>query len=416
MRPWLGAIADDVTGATDLASYLVAEGVPTELSFGVPPGPVTVPEHGCLVVALKTRSVPAAEAVQQSVQAARRLLDAGVPRLYFKFCSTFDSTAEGNIGPVAAALAELVGSRVTLLTPSAPAHRRTVYKGHLFVGDQLLHESPMRHHPVNPMTDANLLRLLRAQTAAPVALLDRERLRTGGPDLAASLAELTPGTLLVVDAITDDDLMLIAGLADDLAAPLVAGSAGLVHALARAQPRGSPPAPPPVPDGPFAVIAGSRSAATTAQVAAYERSHPSYVVDPVRVADGEDVIGEARAFLARHWNDAPLVRASADVATAHQALGVERSAAVVEQTLAACAAEAVAVGMRRILVAGGETAGAVIERLRIQRVRIGASLDPGVCWCVTVSEPALGLVLKSGNFGSPDLFARAAGPAHAGWA
>lgn len=411
MRPWLGVIADDVTGATDLASYLVAEGVATALSFGVPAAGAEVPDDGCLVVALKTRSVPAAEAVEQSLRAARALRDAGVPRLYVKFCSTFDSTPDGNIGPVAAALADLVGCRVTLLTPSAPAHGRTVYKGHLFVGDALLQDSPMRHHPVNPMTDSNLVRLLGAQTRAPVALLDRDRLTQSGSTLVAWVAGIAPGTLLVTDAISDDDLMVLARLVEELGSPLVGGSAGLAHALARVRGRKRPATPPSIPDGPAVVISGSCSAATAEQVAWYRRSHPSYRVDPVRVAAGTDVVGEARAFVARHLAASPLVHAATtreEVAAAQRALGVTAAARLVEQTLAACAAEAVALGARRIVVAGGETSGAVLQRLGVRTVRIGPSLDPGVCWSITTTQPALGLVLKSGNFGSPDLFDRAA--------
>ncbi len=406
---WLGVVADDVTGATDLASHLVELGVPTVLCVGVPPAAPAVPEGGCLVVALRTRSMPAARAVEESLRAARMLLDAGASRLYTKFCSTFDSTADGNIGPIAAALAGLVGEPVTLLTPSAPGHGRTVYKGQLFVGDVLLHESPMRHHPVNPMTDANLVRWLAAQTSAPVGLLEREALLAG--EAADRVRRTAPGTLLVVDAITDDDLAALARLADTIRARLTGGSAGLAQAMARIRGQGSPSPPPSAPDGPYAVVCGSCSAATAEQVAYHRAAHPAYRIDPLRVADGEDVVGEAADFLARHLDRAPLVYAAGgpdEVAAAQRVLGVAQAARLVEQTLAECAARAVALGMRRLLVAGGETSGAVLQRLGVHTVRIGASLDPGVCWSVTTTRPELGLVLKSGNFGSPDLFTRAA--------
>lgn len=410
--PWLGIVADDVTGATDVAGFVVGEGVPTAMFFGLPAPGVDIPAADCLVVALKTRSIPAHAAVEQSVRAAEMLLAQGVRTLYFKYCSTFDSTAEGNIGPVAAALADLVDCPVTLVAPSAPRTGRTVYQGNLFVGTQLLSESPMRHHPINPMTDANLLRLLRPQTSRPLALLPRQDVTAGPETLRVRIAEQPRGTLLVADAITDDDLLALGSAATGLGLPLVSGSAGLAHAMARARSRGPAGPPPPLPAGPYAVISGSCSAATLGQVERHRAGHPAYLVDPLRVADGADVVGEIRDFLAGHLADtAPLVYSSAhpdEVVAAQRVLGVDRAARLVEDTLATAAAIAVELGARRLLVAGGETSGAVVSRLGVRVVRIGPALDPGVCWSVAPGDPGLALVLKSGNFGGPDLFARAA--------
>jgi len=410
--PWLGLVADDVTGATDAASYAVAAGVPTAVFFGLPGDAVPIPPAACLVVALKTRSIPAGEAVDQSVRAAKLLLSQGVRLLYFKYCSTFDSTARGNIGPVAAALADLVECPVTLVAPSAPANGRTVYQGHLFVGSQLLSESPMRDHPINPMTDSDLTRLLRAQTDRPVELLAHPDVAGGPEALRQRLRRQPAGTLLVADAISDDDLAALAGAALDEGLPLVSGSAGLAHALARVRGRDQAAPVPALPEGPYAVISGSASAATRRQVEHYRSTHPSFVIDPIAVSDGVDVVGRVRDFLARHLPDGgPMVYSTAEpeqIAEVQRMLGVDRAAALVERTLAECAQAAVELGVRRLLVAGGETSGAVVARLGIEVVHIGPMLDPGVCWSVSVGAHPLGLVLKSGNFGAPTLFERAA--------
>ena len=410
--PWLGIVADDVTGATDVASFVVAEGVPTAMFFGLPGEDVPIPDTGCLVVALKTRSIPAADAVEQSVRAAKLLLAQGVRTLYFKYCSTFDSTPAGNIGPVAAALADLADCPVTLVAPSAPPNGRTVYQGHLFVGSQLLSDSPMRHHPINPMTDSDLIRLLRLQTDRPVGLLTRADVAGDPAALRRRIAEAPHGSLLVADAISDDDLLALARAATDLELPLVSGSAGLAHAMARARPDRQAVPPTELPEGPYAVISGSCSAATLGQVQRHRAAHPSFAVDPIQVANGVNVVVQVREFLARHLPDgAPLVYSSADpeeVAAAQRVLGVDRAARIVEDTLASCAQVAADLGVRRLLVAGGETSGAVVDRLGVGVVRIGPMLDPGVCWSISVGERPLGLVLKSGNFGGPDLFERAA--------
>ena len=408
----LGCIADDFTGATDLANNLVREGMRVVQAIGVPTGPIDGVD--AVVVALKSRTCPVDDAVAQSLAAAAWLRAQGARQLYFKVCSTFDSTPQGNIGPVAEALIGFTGARVVPVTPAFPAAGRTVYQGHLFVGELLLSDSPMRHHPLTPMTDASLVRVLQAQCRTErVGLVAHRDVAGGAPAIEARLEALAGQGVrfAVVDGVGDGDLRTLAVAARDL--PLVVAGSGLaigipaLHGLApSAQAAALPPA-----GGAAAVVSGSCSAATNAQVADFRASGgAAFAVDPLRIAAGDDVAAQALAFALPRLGDAPvLVHATAEpdaVRAVQQQLGGERAGALVESTLARVTQGLVDAGVRRLIVAGGETSGACVQALGLTRLRIGAQIDPGVPWC-HAPERGLHLALKSGNFGSVDFFRRA---------
>jgi uncharacterized protein YgbK (DUF1537 family) len=413
----LGCIADDLTGATDLANTLVRQGMRTAQLIGVPATEAPLPDADAIVVALKSRTIPAADAVAMSRAALRQLRAAGARQFFFKYCSTFDSTDEGNIGPVADALLADLGGSFTIACPAFPENKRTIYLGHLFVGDVLLSESSMRHHPLTPMTDANLVRVLRRQTTAKVDLVPFPVVSQGAAAIAADFARLRAAgvTYAIVDATEDRHLLEIGAVCADL--KLITGGSGialglpdnfrrqgLLSTLAAADAL-------PAIAGQEAVIAGSCSAATLQQVEQMKRSRPAFAIDPAALAAGEDVVGRALAWTRERLAGGPvLIYASAppeEVARVQKQLGRERAGELIEHALAEIAAGLVAAGVRRLVVAGGETSGAVVQRLGAKALRIGPQIDPGVPWTVSIDEPTLALALKSGNFGAPDLFTKA---------
>lgn len=401
--PWLGAIADDYTGATDLAAMAARQGMRTIQYLGVPTD-VLADDADCVIVALKSRSSPVADAITESLAAARWLQGLGVDQLYFKYCSTFDSTDEGNIGPVADALAELVGAHTVVFLPATPAHRRTTYFGHHFVADQLLSESPLRDHPINPMTDPDLRRVLSRQTATPVALLDLATIRRGAA--ATALAGRAGRVFFVADALDDEDVLSVARATRD--APLVTGGAALAEKLA--QLRRTPAAAAPdleIPEGPAIVLAGSCSPATLRQLEVLGTTHPRFTIDAHALDRGENVIGAALTFIQDNRERLPVLAASREPGVVRQVqedLGIERSARLVENALADIARGAVAAGVRRILVAGGESSGAVVQGLGVRALRIGPEVAPGVPWTVSIGDEPIGLLLKSGNLGGDSVF------------
>ncbi|MFJ8109169.1 3-oxo-tetronate kinase [Streptomyces sp. NPDC096132] len=415
MSPRIGCTADDFTGGTDVAAAFRRAGLRTALVFGVP-GPDTPLPKDCdaAVVALKTRSTPVDEAIAESLDAQRWLWDQGVAQVCFKYCSTFDSTPRGNIGQVTDALLENAGARVTLHCPASPPNGRTVYQGHLFVHDQLLSDSPLRHHPLNPMTDSSLPRLLSAQTPHPVGLIGWPTVRQGVEAVREALiAHERAGTRHVIaDALSDDDLAVLGAAALELA--VVAGAAGLAEGLGHAYPATTHATPEPRPlDGPAAVLAGSCSARTLEQIAHFHAAGlPSLHLDVLAAAAGRDVVGEALAWYDDQDPARPvLLHASAppeELAAIQARLGVAEAAAQVEDLLGSLAVHLVERGVRRLLVAGGETSGAVTTALNVRSVLVGDEADPGVPWTHATTETGgLSLMLKSGNFGAPDLFVRA---------
>ncbi|NEN07679.1 four-carbon acid sugar kinase family protein [Diaminobutyricibacter tongyongensis] len=405
----IAVIADDVTGGTDAASACRGAGLRTLLSFGIPLSPAdeVVNVH---VVALKTRSIPAQDAVRQTLDAARVLLEAGADSFYFKYCSTFDSTADGNIGPVLDALSDLLNVGSVVTTPAAPSHGRTVYRGYLFVGDKLLAESHMRNHPLTPMRDSSVLRLLGAQTARRITMLDLPVVRDDSDLLQQKITDgSTCPRYLVADAICDDDLRRLAHAIRN--ERFAAGSAGLISAIARERAR-SEAAPPALPlPTRSAVVAGSCSEATLGQIAAFKQAgFPWYELDVLATPNPEALEADALAWFDRTPTDQPALiyssRSPEELAKIQAVLGVERSAQIIEHATAEIAAALVRRGVGRIVAAGGETSGAVVKGLKLRTGLVGREAALGVPW-IHFGD-AFAILLKSGNFGDRDLLVRAA--------
>lgn len=413
--PQLGCIADDFTGATDLASTLVAQGMRTVVLLGKPAAGLPVPQADALVVALKSRSIPAAEAVACSLGALRWLQAAGCRQFFFKYCSTFDSTDAGNIGPVAEALLDALDARFTLACPAFPANARSVYRGYLFVGDQLLSESGMRDHPLNPMTDPSLVRVLSRQMRGEAGLVGFEAVEQGAAAVVARMQSLQASgvRVAIADALSDRHLMTLGEACADLA--LVTGGSGMAMGLpANFRARGWVPsidsAALPAVDGHRAVIAGSCSAMTREQVARMSAGAPSWFVDPAALDDADRAVRQALDWALPKLAAGPvLVYSSASpeqVAEARRLLGDDAGVRV-EQVLARIACGLVDAGVRRLVVAGGETSGAVVGALGIPALRIGPVIAPGVPWTAAEGGQPMWLALKSGNFGDPDFFSTA---------
>jgi len=413
MTTLLGCIADDFTGATDLAGLLARSGVRVSFRIGVPSEQPesTAPFE---VIALKIRTAPVSDAVAQSRAALRWLQAAGARRFFWKYCSTFDSTAEGNIGPVAEALMADLGTDQTIYCPAFPENGRSIFMGNLFVGRQPLAESPMKDHPLTPMRDSNLVRLLQPQVTRPVGLADRLTVARGADALRAELDRLAGEGVahVVVDAVADADLQVIAEACRDK--PLMTGGSAVAMPLPRLYLRDgtlaadAPRLEVPTTAAETILLSGSCSAMTNRQVAAYRATGaPAFRLDPAALAESGP--GAALDWLAgQDLTKAPLIYATADPASvkaAQERLGVARAGEIVEQALAACAVAARDAGARRFVVAGGETSGAVTTALGVTRLDIGREIAPGVPW--TFCESAghrIALTLKSGNFGAETFF------------
>lgn len=418
LRMLIGAVADDITGATDLCLMLTRSGLRTVQIMGVPEANSLLPNVDAVVIALKSRTIPADAAVAKSVAAAKVLLAAGARQILFKYCSTFDSTDAGNIGPVTAALMALMGVDLTIACPAFPATGRTVYQGHLFVLGKLLSDSPMKDHPLTPMRDANLVRVLTPQTSVPVGLVAADVVRDGVDAVRAGFAAARAAGqgIVITDALTNADLMVLGAACADM--KLVTGGSGIAMGLAQnfvaagkvAQDK--MPRTMPAPAGRSVVLAGSCSTATLGQIAAARAARmPILVLDAAALADGRQTAAEVADWAAAQTgNLAPVICSSADAATLSQIqarLGRAASGELVERTLANIARLLQAKGFTRFLIAGGETSGAVVAGLGVQSLHIGPEIDPGVPWTRCVDGPDLALALKSGNFGAPDFFVRA---------
>ncbi len=413
----LGCIADDFTGATDLANNLVRGGMRTVQTIGVPSAPLAE-EVDAVVIALKSRTIPAGEAVAQSLAALAWLKGEGCRQFYFKYCSTFDSTPQGNIGPVTEALMRALGSDFTIACPAFPENKRTVFKGYLYAGDVLLSESGMQHHPLTPMTDPNLVRVLQAQTRLKVGLIGYEDVARGPEAIRARIAQLkAAGTAVaIVDAISNEDLMRMGRAFAGL--PLVTAGSGVALGLpqnfaeAGLLRRAATAAALPKVRGTAAIVSGSCSVATNGQVVDFmRRGGPAYALDALKLAAGEPEVERALAWARPRLAAGPvLVYSTAEpqaVKTIQARLGVGESGAMVERALAAIARGLIDAGVSRLIVAGGETAGAVVQALEVTALRIGAQIDPGVPWTASVGKRPVLLALKSGNFGTPDFFTKA---------
>ena len=423
-HPLIGCIADDFTGATDLANNLVRSGLRCVQTIGIPSDTAQI-NADAIVVALKSRTLPAAEAVAQSLAALQWLQKQGVEQIYFKYCSTFDSTAQGNIGPVTDALLDALhgpGQGFTIACPAFPVNQRTVFKGHLFVGDVLLSESSMRHHPLTPMTDANLVRVMQAQTRRKVGLVAHDVVASGHAAIQHRFAMLQAEGVgvAVVDAVSNDDLMHIGKALAGM--PLVTAASGIAIGLAQNWPhihtqgRSGRADALPNAQGYQAVISGSCSVATQAQVAHFNQTgRPSLSIDPLAIASGHDVAAQALAWAEPLLGQGPvLVYATAEpssVRAVQDRLGATHAGELVEHTLSRIAVGLVERGVRQLVVAGGETSGAVVQALGVQTMTIGPQIDPGVPWTAVHTSVAAGapvhMALKSGNFGQHDFFTKA---------
>ena len=408
----LGCIGDDLTGSSDLANTLVKGGMRVTQYCGLPQSPANQDvEAG--VVALKTRSIPAVEAVRQSLAALDWLVAQGCRQFFFKYCSTFDSTPDGNIGPVAEALLARLNAPLAIVCPAFPGTGRTIYQGHLFVGDRLLNESGMQNHPLTPMTDPDIRRFLQLQSAARVGHVAYGDVVHGSQPIATALArEAANGArLIVVDALADADLYAIGRAAADQV--LVTGGSGIALGLPENFRRAGLLNGEAVTfsgvDGPGIVLAGSCSTATRGQVALYRQNHPAFEIAPEAVMSGALTTATVLEFLHRNWTENPLVFSSAEpqsVRNAQDRYGIQPLANAIEDLFAELAAALVQAGMRRIVSAGGETSGAVIRGIGCEALRIGPEIDPGVP-ALRVEGLPLAIALKSGNFGSEDFFEKA---------
>ena len=415
----LGCIADDFTGATDLANNLVRTGMRVVQTIGVPNGPLNV-EVDAVVVALKSRTIASQEAIAQSLEALRWLQAQGhngvSPQIYFKYCSTFDSTPQGNIGPVTEALMDALDTDFTIATPAFPDNGRTVFKGYLFAGNVLLNESGMQNHPLTPMTDPNLVRVMQAQTKRKVGLLDHTVVARGPEAIQERIAALkTDGVgVAIVDATSNDDLLRLGPALQGM--PLVTAGSGVAIGLPAnwgLAPSSTASQLPPA-QGLKAIVSGSCSQATNRQVAHFKaQGGPALALDPLQLTgDTDALVAQVMAWAQPLLPQGPVLvysTAEPDAVKAIQArLGVAEAGALVEHALAAVARALAQAGVQQLVVAGGETSGACVQALDITQLQIGPQIDPGVPWChAQGSAGPLHITLKSGNFGTDDFFTKA---------
>ena len=412
----LGCIADDFTGATDLANNLVRSGMRVVQTIGVPASPLAA-EVDAVVVALKSRTLTAAEAVAQSLEALRWLQAQGATQIYFKYCSTFDSTPVGNIGPVTEALMDALHTDFSIATPAFPDNGRTVFKGYLFAGDVLLNEGGMQNHPLTPMTDANLVRVMQAQTKRKVGLIDYKTVALGEAAIRERIQALRAEGVgvAIVDATSNEDLHRLGPALKDM--PLVTAGSGVAIGLPAnfgLQPSLQASQLPPA-SGLQAVVSGSCSVATNGQVAHFKAlGRPALAINPTSLMHGQSdvVVQQVLAWAQPLLKDGPvLVYSTAEPEAVKQVqaqLGVAEAGALVEHALAAVALGLVDAGVKQLVVAGGETSGACVQALDIAQLQIGPQIDPGVPWCFApASSGGMHIALKSGNFGTADFFSKA---------
>lgn len=414
----LGVIADDFTGASDIANTLVkgideSGGMNTNLYLGVPDQPASNHvEAG--VVALKSRSIPASQAVEQSLAALEWLLQQGAKQIVFKYCSTFDSTPEGNIGPVAEALAARLGVKGVVVCPAFPTTGRTVYQGHLFVNGRLLNESGLQDHPLNPMTESNIRRFLQQQSLEPVGLISLETVSCGTPAVTEALNKASNNgeTLVVVDAVSDQNLLTIGQALSS--AKLITGGSGIAMGLPRNF-RTTDMLPTtkskfPVFVGGEAILAGSCSGATRGQIEAHAEKFAVLPIDVERVMSGQTTVDDLIAFIQNNQGSAPLVYSSNEpskVAALQSHFGREKIASKLDILFATTAVRLIDSGVKKLVIAGGETSGAVVTALNPRSLVVGKEIDPGVPALYSTNGASYSLTLKSGNFGSEDFFEKA---------
>ena len=413
----LGCIADDFTGATDLANMLVKGGLKTIQLLGTPRKSDVVPSVDAVIIALKTRTIPVEEAIEQSLRALNWLKSAGAEKFFFKYCSTFDSTDDGNIGPVIDALMADLETPFTIACPAFPETERTIFKGHLFVGDKLLSDSPMRYHPLTPMTDSNLVSTLSRQTSQKVGLVQYTDILGGPSEIRKAFDQLRKEdvAIAITDVLNDEHLYFLGEAVKDF--KLITGGSGIALGLpsqlkSRNNHKEKITAHKlPKVLGKELILSGSCSEMTLAQVNEFSKKYRTLKLNPIELAESNSSLDNAVDWVIQAKGEEPiLVYASAPPDAVNEAqtrLGRDLASSTVENALAKIASAAVQNGFRRIVVAGGETAGAVVSNLGIKGIMIGEQIDPGVPTTVSIGNPSIGLVLKSGNFGSADFFEKA---------
>jgi 3-dehydrotetronate 4-kinase len=408
----LGCIADDFTGATDLANNLVRSGMKTVQVIDTPDSDLVI-QSDAVVIALKSRTNPVNEAIAESLNALAWLKRQGATQIYFKYCSTFDSTRDGNIGPVTEALMTALGTDFTIATPAFPDNKRTVFKGYLFVGDVLLNESGMQNHPLTPMTDANLVRVMQAQCKRKVGLIDHTVVAKGAQAVTEKINGLKAEgiQIAIVDATSNQDLINMGAAFKAL--PLLTAGSGVAIGLANnfglsANPQASAL---PASEGRKAIISGSCSIATNAQVAHFiAQGGAAMAINPLSLSEPEQVIAKTLDWAKKQFaqSEKPVLIYSTGEPSAvkevQAKLGVANAGALVENTLATICQSLMSIGVKQLIVAGGETSGACVKALGVQVLRIGSQIDPGVPWCYT--DTNIHLALKSGNFGTEDFFTK----------
>ncbi|CAM3647976.1 3-oxo-tetronate kinase [Polynucleobacter brandtiae] len=417
-KPLLGCIADDFTGATDLANNLVRGGMSTVQTIGIPRDSKVLLDADAIVVALKSRTISKDDAITQSLEVLSWLQSQGVQQIYFKYCSTFDSTKEGNIGPVIDALLTALNSKFTIACPAFPEAARTIYRGHLFVGNELLSDSGMKNHPLTPMTDSNLVRVLQSQTNRKVGLVDYETISKGAEAISSKFSSLqSEGVeIAVLDVLSNQDLHFIGSAIANM--PLITAGSGVAIGLPRNWGLGqsneaSSDGFLKQAKGYQAILAGSCSLATNSQVDHFRKAgNPCFCIDPFALDTGEDVVRQAITWAQSFIGQRPLLfYATAqpeEVAQVQTKIGIDRAGLLVEMTLAQIAVQLVEIGIRQLVIAGGETSGAVIKALKIDQMNIGPQIAPGVPWTsAVVNGEQIHIALKSGNFGGADFFENA---------
>ncbi len=416
MKPiLLGCIADDFTGATDLANNLVRAGMRVIQTVGVPEEDLES-DVDAVVIALKSRTIAPEVAIEQSLGALAWLKKFGAHQIYFKYCSTFDSTEKGNIGPVTKALMQAMSASFTVVTPAFPDNGRTIFKGHLFVGDVLLSDSSMRNHPLTPMSDSNLVRLMQAQYPDPVGLIDYKVVSKGYVAIKERITELTRQGIraAVVDALSNSDLVELGLAVKDL--PLVTAGSGL--AIGLPQNFGLKPSLSqthlPNPSGHRAILSGSCSEMTLKQVEHFKKQgHPCFALDPMELSRDWSYVDKAVQWARSEFTKSagPILiystSAPEQVRTVQKELSVGQAGELVEKAMGELARALIQMGVGQLLVAGGETSGVCVQSLKITQLQIGPQIDPGVPWCFAKTPRSLHLALKSGNFGREDFFSYA---------
>jgi uncharacterized protein YgbK (DUF1537 family) len=409
----IGAIADDFTGASDLANTLVQQGMRVVQVIGTPQNDLDLKDAQAVVIALKSRTAPVNEAVSSALEALVWLRQKGAKQIFFKYCSTFDSTDEGNIGPVSDALLDATHSDFALVCPAFPENGRRVFQGHLFVHDLLLSDSSMKDHPLTPMTDSNLQVLMRAQSNKQIGLIAHDVVSQGASAIVECVKRLKSEgvSFAIIDAISNSDLITIGTVAAEHT--LVTGGSGIALGIPKAM-REAGHLTEPIPvrigtgRGRKIVLAGSCSSATRAQIKYVADKWPCRMIDVDDIYSGRDVVGEVVRWSSRQPDTVPvLIYASTDpenVAETQKRYGKDAAGAMVEETLSLIGRYLVDCGANRIIVAGGETSGAVVSALKIKALEIGQQIAPGVPWTQSLGKNKLMLAMKSGNFGGDDFF------------